>query len=77
MTAIQTQASEQFLAAMGPMVEDKAAMQQVLLYISTMRRRSELPVMTIEEADQHGMPLHQAMDKLLSGLQITNFCKPQ
>ena len=39
-------------------------MQQVLFYISTMRRRSELPVMTIEEADQHGMPLHQAMDKL-------------
>ncbi len=64
MTAVQTQASKQFLAAMGPMVEDKAAMQQVLFYIRTMRRRSELPVMTIEEADKHGMPLHQAMDKL-------------
>ena len=64
MTAVQTQASKQFLAAMGPMVEDKAAMQQVLLYISTMRRQAELPVMTIEEAEQHGMPLHQAMDKL-------------
>lgn len=64
MTAVQTQASKQFLAAMGSMIEDKVAMQQVLFYISTMRRRSELPVMTIEEAGQHGMPLHQAMDKL-------------
>lgn len=64
MSAEQAIASSRFLTAMGPMIEDEAAMQQVLLYISTMRRRSELPVMTIEEADQHGMPLHQAMDKL-------------
>ncbi|MBR4432003.1 MAG: hypothetical protein IKS76_02245 [Paludibacteraceae bacterium] len=64
MTAVQTQASNQFLTAMGPMIEDKKAMQQVLFYISTMRRKAELPTMTIEEANQHGMPLHQAMDKL-------------
>ena len=70
MTAVQTQASKQFLAAMGPMVEDKAAMQQVLLYISTMRRQAELPTMTIEEAEQHGMPLHEAMDQLREKARI-------
>ena len=70
MTAVQTQASKQFLAAMGPMVEDKAAMQQVLLYISTMRRQTELLMMTIEEAEQHGMPLHEAMDRLREKARI-------
>ena len=70
MTAVQTQASKQFLAAMGPMVEDKAAMQQVLFYISTMRRQTELPMMTIDEADQHGMPLHEAMDRLREKARI-------
>ena len=70
MTAVQTQASKQFLAAMGPMVEDEAAMQQVLFYISTMRRQTELPMMTIDEADQHGMPLHEAMDRLREKARI-------
>ena len=64
MNAAQAIASDQFLTAMGPMIEDKKAMQQVLFYINNMRRKAELPTITIEEAEQHGMPLHQAMDKL-------------
>ena len=70
MSAEQAIASSRFLTAMGPMIKDEAAMQQVLLYISTMRRQAELPVMTIEEAEQHGMPLHEAMDQLREKARI-------
>ena len=64
MSAAQAIASNQFLTAMGPMIEDKKAMEQVLFYIGTMRRKAGLPTMTMEEAEQHGMLLHQAMNQL-------------
>ncbi len=37
MTAVQTQASKQFLAAMGPMIEDEQKMNKVLEYIESIK----------------------------------------
>ena len=64
MTAIQTQASRQFLTAMGPMVENQAAMQQVLYYIEWMKHQPAIPTITMDELEQNGMPLSVAMNQL-------------
>ena len=64
MTALQTRASQQFITAMGSMVENPSAMEQVLSYIEWMKNPSNLPMITMEELEQNGMPLHTAMDKL-------------
>ena len=64
MTAIQTQASKQFLTAMGTMVENPSAMQQVIYYINWMKKQPEIPVITMKELEENGMPLHTAMEKL-------------
>ena len=64
MTAVQTQASKQFLAAKGPMIEDEQKMNAVLEYIESIKIQSLRKQITLEELDQRGMPLHQAMDKL-------------
>jgi hypothetical protein len=37
MTAVQTQASKQFLAAMGSMIEDEQKMNKVLEYIESIK----------------------------------------
>lgn len=64
MTTVQTRASQQFINAMGPMVENPSAMEQVLCYIEWLKRPSNLPMITMEELDRNGMPLHAAMDRL-------------
>ena len=64
MTAVQTQASRQFISAMGPMVESPSAMEQVLYYIEWMKHQPVTPMITMEELNKSGMPLHVAMDKL-------------
>lgn len=64
MTAVQTQASRQFITAMGSMVESPSAMEQVLAYIEWLKRPSILPMITMEELEKNGMPLDTAMDKL-------------
>ena len=64
MTAVQTRASKQFISAMGSMVENPSAMEQVLYYIEWLKQQHEAPMITMEELEQNGMPLHVAMDKL-------------
>jgi len=49
---------------MGSMVENQSAMEQVLCYIEWLKRPSNLPMITVEELEKNGMPLHVAMDKL-------------
>lgn len=58
MSATQLQASEQFLDAMGAMIYDSQKMQQVLLYISSLRQSTISEeqwnsLATIEELDNH------------------------
>ena len=64
MTAVQTRASKQFISAMGSMVENPSAMEQVLCYIELMKQQAAPSVITMEELEKNGMPLHVAMDKL-------------
>lgn len=64
MTALQTRASRQFITAMGTMVENQSAVEQVLCYIEWMKNPSNLPMITMDELEQNGMPLHTAMDQL-------------
>ena len=64
MTAVQTVASKRFISAMGSMVENQVAMDQVLSYIEWMKRPANLPMITMEQLEQNGMPLHVAMNKL-------------
>ena len=47
MTAVQTQASRQFITAMGSMVESPSAMEQVLAYIEWLKRPSILLNVTV------------------------------
>lgn len=58
MSAAQAMASEQFIDAMGPMIYDSKKMQQVLLYISSLRQATITEeqwhsLATIEELDNH------------------------
>ena len=64
MSAAQAIASSRFLTAMGPMVEDEARLNAVLEYIESIKIQSLRKQITLDELDQRGMPLHQAMDKL-------------
>ncbi len=58
MSATQLQASEQFIEAMGAMIYDSQKMEQVLLYISSLRKTTISEeqwhsLATIEELDNH------------------------
>jgi len=64
MTAVQTAVSKRFISAMGSMVENQSAVDQVLSYIEWMKHPSNFPMITMEKLEENGMPLHVAMDKL-------------
>jgi len=49
MSALQAVASEQFINAMGPMVNDKQTMNQVLAYIALLRHQAEPCMYTKDE----------------------------
>lgn len=49
MSAAQALASEQFIAAMGPMVNDDRTMKQVMSYISLLRHQTEPCQYTTDE----------------------------
>ena len=63
MSTAQLQATERFLEAMGPMVNDEKKMQQVIFFINSMRKEQVLPQMSFEELEEC-MPLDVAFDKL-------------
>ena len=63
MSTAQLQATERFLEAMGPMVNDEKKMQQVIFFINSMRKEHVLPQMSFEELEEC-MPLDVAFDKL-------------
>ncbi len=63
MSKAQLQATERFLEAMGPMVNDEKKMQQVIFFINSMRNEQVLPRMSFEELEEC-MPLDVAFDKL-------------
>ena len=64
MSTLQAVASNRFLTAMGPMIEDAAAMNRVMSYIEWMKQPSNLPQITMYDLEKNGMPLHQAMNRL-------------
>lgn len=51
MSIAQLQASERFLEAMGPMVNDENKMRQVIFFINSMREEKTLPQMSFEELE--------------------------
>ena len=51
MSTAQLQASERFLEAMGPMVNDENKMRQVIFFINSMREEKTLPQMSFEELE--------------------------
>ena len=63
MSTAQLQATERFLEAMGPMVNDEKKMQQVIFFINSMRKEQVLPQMSFEELEEC-VPLDVAFDKL-------------
>ena len=63
MSTAQLQATERFLEAMGPMVNDEKKMQQVIFFINSMRKEQVLPQMSFEELEEC-MPLDVAFGKL-------------
>ena len=63
MSTAQLQATERFLEAMGPMVNDEKKMQQVIFFINSMRKEHVLPQMSFEELEEC-MPLDVAFGKL-------------
>ena len=63
MSTAQLQATERFLEAMGPMVNDEKKMQQVIFFINSMRKEQVLPQMSFEELEEC-VPLNVAFDKL-------------
>ena len=63
MSTAQLQATERFLEAMGPMVNDEKKMQQVIFFINSMRNEQVLPRMSFEELEKY-VPLDVAFDKL-------------
>ena len=63
MSTAQLQATERFLEAMGPMVNDEKKMQQVIFFINSMRNEQVLPQMSFEELEKY-VPLDVAFDKL-------------
>ena len=64
MSTLQTMASNRFLTAMGPMIEDATAMNRVMSYIEWMKQPSSVPQITMCELERNGMPLHEAMNRL-------------
>ena len=62
MSTAQLQATERFLEAMGPMVNDEKKMQQVIFFINSMRKEQVLPQMSFEELEEC-VPLDVAFDK--------------
>lgn len=64
MSTMQAMASNRFLTAMGPMIEDATAMNRVLSYIEWMKQPVNTPQITMYELEKNGMPLHQAMSQL-------------
>ena len=63
MSTAQLQATERFLEAMGPMVNDEKKMRQVIFFINSMRKETVLPQMSFEELEEC-VPLDVAFDKL-------------
>ena len=63
MSTAQLQATERFLEAMGPMVNDEKKMRQVIFFINSMRKETVLPQMSFEELEKY-VPLDVAFDKL-------------
>ena len=63
MSTAQLRATERFLEAMGPMVNDEKKMRQVIFFINSMRNEQVLPRMSFEELEEC-MPLDVAFDKL-------------
>ena len=63
MSAAQLRATERFLEAMGPMVNDEKKMRQVIFFINSMREEKTLPQMSFEELEEC-VPLDVAFDKL-------------
>ena len=63
MSTAQLQATERFLEAMGPMVNDEKKMRQVIFFINSMREETVLPQMSFEELEKY-VPLDVAFDKL-------------
>ena len=63
MSTAQLQATERFLEAMGPMVNDEKKMRQVIFFINSMRKEQVLPQMSFEELEEC-MPLDVAFGKL-------------
>ena len=63
MSTAQLQASERFLEAMDPMVNDENKMRQVIFFINSMREEKTLPQMSFEELEEC-VPLDVAFDKL-------------
>ena len=61
---MQAMASDRFIAAMGSMVEDVAAVDRVMSYIEWMKQPANLPQITMYELEKNGMPLHEAMNRL-------------
>ena len=63
MSTAQLQATERFLEAMGPMVNDEKKMRQVIFFINSMRKETVLPQMSFEELEKY-VPLDVAFDEL-------------
>ena len=65
MSAAQALASRQFLEAMGPMINDKQKVDQVIGFIAYLGSMPEqTPLITQGELDNQCMPLNVAMDEL-------------
>ncbi|MBO4454159.1 MAG: hypothetical protein J5761_03800 [Paludibacteraceae bacterium] len=64
MSAAQAIASNRFITAMGPMIEDEKMLNDVLGYIEYIKLKPLYPQITQEELDQNSIPLHQAMNQL-------------
>ena len=64
MSAAQVIASNRFITAMGPMIEDENMLNEVLGYIEYIKLKPLYPQITQAELESNGMPLHQAMSQL-------------
>ena len=74
MSTAQLQATERFLEAMGPMVNDEKKMRQVIFFINSMRKEQVLPQMSCEELEEC-VPLDVAFDKLRDKARKYYDCK--
>jgi len=69
MSAAQAMASQQFLRAMGPMINDEQKVTRVMRLITYMREtEDQLPMITETELE-NCMPLDEAMSQLRKHIQ--------